>query len=129
MTSCQQPRSPKLQKRFLTSKDFCLSRFQTYYKKKRSFINRTRICCTRAAIEISTSPFDFRLSIFFKTNQTHLLANWTEMALNNIQATFYYLGVSAMDDSLYSDRGKRLLWNRFRCQPCCVCCLNYAFRE
>jgi hypothetical protein len=64
-------------------------------------------------------PFDFRLTFFFKTNQTHLLANWTEMALNNIQATFYYLGVSAMDDSLYSDRGKRLLWNRFRCQPCC----------
>jgi hypothetical protein len=33
---------------------------------------------------------------------------------------FYYLGVSAMDDSLYSDRGRRLPGNRFRCRPCCV---------
>lgn len=40
----------------------------------------------------------------------------------------YYLGVLAMDDSLYSHRGRRLLnlaWNRFRCRPCC--CLNYTF--
>ena len=44
---------------------------------------------------------------------THLLANWTVMWGS------CYLGVSAMDDSLHSGRGRRPAWlsNRFRCQP------------